>query len=259
MKHTILIVDDELMTRKGILETLRKWAGGQDDILTAEHGMRALELLQAHKVDLLLTDIRMPGMDGLELLEEVRKQGNEVTAIMLTGYADFTYAQTGIRLGIVDYLLKPVDQAKLIEAVESGLQLASRKHRARISEKLYHPQLEILDKKQEHGTLNESVQKAISYMIDHLSESPGMKEVAAQVHLNHSYFSVLFKEETGYTFSEYYTSLKLKKAKEYLLTTNLDIFDISDKVGYQSSGYFIKIFKQAEGMTPKQYRDYLKK
>lgn len=99
-----------------------------------------------------------------------------------------------------------------------------------------------------------SVRQAVLYVEEHLQEPLGMSEVAGHIHLNPSYFSALFKEQTGFTFSEYVTRSRIQKAKELLLQTRLTIADISEQIGYQTSKYFIKLFKDYEGISPNQYR-----
>ena len=106
--YRILIVDDEKLERNGIQFLLKK-TGTELEIFEAANGRDALELLAHQKAEILLTDIKMPYMNGLELAEKVSSQYPETKIIMFSGYSDFSYAQTAIRYGVSDYILKPVD------------------------------------------------------------------------------------------------------------------------------------------------------
>ncbi len=114
----LLIVDDEAIIRKGLCETIA-WDELQVEVIgEASNGQEAIELLRKSQVDLVLTDIRMPVMDGLELVERIKKEGIHTHVIMISGYDDFEYAVQAMRLGVKDYLLKPVDIEELIGIVK---------------------------------------------------------------------------------------------------------------------------------------------
>ena len=98
------------------------------------------------------------------------------------------------------------------------------------------------------------VQEALKYVDQHLQESVSLKEVAEVLHLNSSYFSVLFKEQTGLTFSEYLTRRRVQRAKEPLAGTSSPVAEIAEKVGYQTAKYFVKVFRDLEEVSPSQYR-----
>lgn len=249
---TILIVDDEPLTREGIRKTLEAWSIGRYQILSCSNGTEALELLQTRPVHLLITDIRMPEVTGLQVVEGSRAIGNKPVAIIISGHPDFQYAQTAIELGVVNYLLKPIQKSKLIDAVEQALRIEEERGRVETMEKMVDSRL--MQAKTSGKTYSPPVQQAVLYVEEHLQDPLGMSDVASHIHLNPSYFSALFKEQTGFTFSEYVTRSRLQKAKELLLQTRLTIADISEQVGYQTSKYFIKLFKEYEGTSPNQYR-----
>ena len=104
----ILIVDDEKLERNGI-KFLLKREPGEYQVLEAENGREALGLLQTEQVDILLSDVKMPYMNGLELSKHVREQYPDLPIIIFSGYNDFSYAREAIRYGVLDYVLKPVD------------------------------------------------------------------------------------------------------------------------------------------------------
>lgn len=91
-------------------------------------------------------------------------------------------------------------------------------------------------------------------MDERLQDPVTLRDVAEHLHLNASYFSVLFKEQTGLTFSDYLTRRRVQRAKELLVSTRLPIAEIAEKVGYQTAKYFVKVFRSQESVSPGQYR-----
>jgi two-component system, response regulator YesN len=252
MAKRILIVDDEQRTRQGLKKTLDLWSAGRYEILTAEDGNKARDLFNSRKVHLLITDICMPEMNGLQLLKTLREDGKKPVVLILSGYPDFDYAQEAIRLGVVNYLLKPINKQKLIEAVDQALEIEARNEKAGYLEKVVDKR--IWQAESNNSLTKSSIKEAIQYINDHVDSQITLKKVADIVHLNANYFSVLFKEQTSLTFSEYLTRKRLELAKSLLLSSSMSIDEISQKVGYQTAKYFIKIFKDYEGVTPSKYR-----
>lgn len=250
---TVLVVDDEPRTRDGVKKTLETDLSGAVRVITAGSAAEASRVLEEEQVHLLITDIRMPEITGLTLVEDTQAKGASPVVIIISGHAVFEYAHQAIRLGVFQYLLKPLEKRKLLETVEQALKLDQSRHRQQAMEKMVDPTLLELQERGE-GRISEPVLKAMRYVEGHLQAPLGLREVADEVHLNASYFSFLFKEQTGLTFLEYVTRCKLQKAKELLLGTALPIGEIAEQVGYLTPKYFIKLFKENTGVSPNQYR-----
>ncbi|RFB15344.1 response regulator [Bacillus sp. HNG] len=248
----IVIVDDEPRTRQGLHRTLETWNSGEFSILTAESGEEVLQIAEKQKIHILLSDIRMPEMTGLQLLKSIQEKGMSPVVIVISAYSEFEYAQEALRLGVVNYLLKPISKSKLIEAVEEAVQVLEKQFRVGMIEKVVDEK--IVDATTKIDTTSDPIREALTYIDHHIKDEITQKEVAAHVHLNPSYFSVLFKEEVNVNFSEYITRRRIQHAKELLLSTKLTINEIADEVGYKTAKYFIKIFKEYEDMTPTAYR-----
>lgn len=118
----LMIVEDEEIIREGILQMIDWQAHHIDICASATNGLEALELFPIHQPDLLLTDIRMPQLDGLDLIEQARSRGYNFIPVILSGYNDFNYARKGILLGVVDYVLKPCRPEELLSAVLTAKQ-----------------------------------------------------------------------------------------------------------------------------------------
>ena len=120
MRHNILIVDDEQLIRQGLRARIEYLGIDVDEIFEAENGLMALRLQEEHPIDVVITDIRMPDMDGLELIQEMQKKNNQIKFVVLSGYAEFSYAEMAIRLGVKAYLLKPVSNDDLKAAFDKA-------------------------------------------------------------------------------------------------------------------------------------------
>ncbi|WP_163194307.1 response regulator transcription factor [Clostridium thermarum] len=133
----LLIVDDEKMIREGLVNTMPWKEMGIEVVGSAGNGLTALEIVREKKPHIVLTDIRMPKMNGIELLQSIRKEGYKIKVVILSGYDEFAYAQQAIRHGAEDYILKPVNAEelqKVIKRLENEL-------KGEINEDLSHIQL----------------------------------------------------------------------------------------------------------------------
>lgn len=119
--YTVLLVDDEKSVLHILTNSIDWQEMGVDTLLCAADGKSALEQFAGQKIDLLVTDIRMPGMDGLELIRRVRALQPSTHCILLTAYGEFQYAQEAIRLGVDNYLLKPVAREEVCQTVQAAL------------------------------------------------------------------------------------------------------------------------------------------
>ncbi|QMV41185.1 response regulator transcription factor [Cohnella cholangitidis] len=249
---TILIVDDEPRTRQGIRKTLEAWSSGRHRFVTASSGVEALAWLEKNEANLLVTDIRMPEIGGLDLVEKLSGMAHPPVVIVISGHPEFDYAQKALQLGVVEYLLKPLDKNKLIMAVEQALKREGDLHRIGRMEKLVDPKL--LEAGEHEERYSPAVRETIRYLEERLQDPVTLRDVAEHLHLNASYFSVLFKEQTGLTFSDYLTRRRVQRAKELLVSTRMPIAEIAEKVGYQTAKYFVKVFRSQESVSPGQYR-----
>lgn len=251
----ILIVDDEPRTREGIRKTLESWSSGQHVIETSASAVEALEWLKINNAHLVITDIRMPEISGLDLIEQIHNAPFSPIVIVISGHAEFDYAQRALKYGVVDYLLKPIDKKKLVSAVGLALQRYEDQNQIEKMKKLVDPIL--MATSQEERKYSLPVQEAIDYLEQHLHEPVSLRDLSEVLHMNTSYLSALFKEQTGLTFSDYLTRKRLQRAKELLLNTRLSINEISEMVGYQTPKYFVKVFRTAENVSPGRYRQHM--
>lgn len=243
--HKVFLVEDEAIIRGGLKQLIEGVIGGYQVVGEAENGKTALEALKTIRPDLLITDIRMNEMNGLEMIKRLRAQYPDLYILILSGYADFEYAKQAIKYGISDYLLKPIDRVELMQALDSYKRKAAPKSEPDAA----------AAETEETSQGRQLIRRVKELIADRLDQEISLQTVAEQVHLNHQYLSVLFKNETGQHFSDYVTQCRMNKAKQLLRDTNLKIYEVAALSGYVSAKHFMAVFKDAAGVTPTQYRD----
>jgi len=253
----ILIIDDEYLVRLGLKSTI-DWASyGFDIVGEAEDGQEGLERALALGPDIIITDIRMPFMDGIGLMEQLRQHGLNIKVIVLSGYDDFYYAKQAMAYGAFDYILKPVENEQLVQVVRKLAQVISNE---RISErigkqKLTRDLVALLKEIRIHKTPPGAkvVERAIAWIHDHYAEDISVSGIAEHLYISSSYFMRVFKENTGITVNEYITEYRLEKAKKLLRTNRYKIYEVCDYVGFRDPRHFAQLFKKYTKLTPRQY------
>ena len=238
--YSIMIVEDEYLVRQGIASLVDYEQFGMQVIAQAENGIEAWQKFQKNPADILLTDINMPQMNGLELAKLVRDQAPKCHIVFLTGYDDFDYARTAIKLGADDYLLKPFskdDVEEMLAKVQTKLDKERKK-----------AQIQNLVDQGQHSELEEAIHERLA------DSELSLKNLAFQLGFSPSYLSVLIKKELGLPFQDYLIQERMKKAKLLLLTTDLKIYEIAEQVGFEDMNYFSQRFKQVVGLTPRQFK-----
>ena len=238
--YSIMIVEDEYLVRQGIASLVNYEQFGMQVISQAENGIEAWQKFQENPADILLTDINMPQMNGLELAKLVREQAPKCHIVFLTGYDDFDYARTAIKLGADDYLLKPFskdDVEEMLAKVQTKLDKERKK-----------AQIQNLVDQGQHSELEEAIHERLA------DSELSLKNLAFQLGFSPSYLSVLIKKELGLPFQDYLIQERMKKAKLLLLTTDLKIYEIAEQVGFEDMNYFSQRFKQVVGLTPRQFK-----
>ena len=233
----VLIVDDEELAILG-LEAGVDWDGLNVTRLFKAHSRdEAVRIMESEDVDIVITDIEMPGAGGLELIKWVKENRPEARSVFYTGHAEFSYALEALRLGVEDYLLKPLPYEELAAIIR------------RIEEKLEGEEGDLA------GVEDMENSAQVVLISDNLSEgSLQREELAAMVHLSPGHLGRVFKKETGMSISTYITKKRIAVAKQLLMKTNLSVTRISERVGISYSSYFTKIFKEQTGLTPQEFR-----
>lgn len=234
---TIVIVEDEHRTREGLARLIEKLDPEFKVVGEAEDGLEGIRLIQSIVPDIVITDIRMPRITGLEMVEKIRDMNIKIRVVILSGYADFAYAQQAIRLGVADYLLKPVTIAMVRELLEKMKDEEKETDEPSLQEQKY----------------SMIVQKAVNEIHVHYSQQLRLESFAAENNITPQYLSSLFSKETGTTFSNYLRDYRMEKAKELLQTGKMKVYEVACAVGYPDQKYFSRVFRECTGISAKQY------
>ncbi len=361
----VFLVEDETIIRRGIRDNI-DWEGhGFEFVGEAGDGEYAYPLILKTQPDVLITDIKMPFMDGLELSKLVKKALPHTRIIVLSGYNEFNYAKEAIKIGISDYLLKPITSSGIIDALKKAAdEIREEREKSKLLERYfvsYEKYTEFLDKTDYNGvdrklindflklgSINECeqfveeyfeaigennykslllrqymtmdifycvraflkklnidlvdvpesavdiklipkvieslemtkkylteeftvalkardyasndrygsvIKDAKEYIQSNFSQSDlSLNKISSHIGVSSSYFSSIFKQETGQSFVEYLTKVRMERACELLKCTSYRTSEICEQVGYNDSHYFSAAFKKTIGQSPKEYK-----
>lgn len=248
----VMVVDDEEHIRHGIVKILSKYPGELRIAGAYANGFEALLGLSEMKpdeLDVIITDIEMPVMDGLTFIEQAKSKMPDLVIIMLSGYDDFEYARQSMRSGATDYLLKPMDKGEVFRL----LNRCEEKKRA-VGESLPGNGSEAAadSTSGENGT----VRKVRMLLEKEYKRAIDLNYIANKVGFNASYISKVFSQGTGETITDYLNRVRIEKAKQFLQDhPGLKVYEIAHLAGYGDKIYFQKLFKKTVGMTPNEYRE----
>ena len=245
---SVLVVEDELYVRKGIVLTV-DWASlGCTVIGEATNGEEGLKAAVQLRPDLIITDIKMPKMDGITMLKELRAAEVKSAVVILSAYSDFSYAQQALRLGASDYVLKPFHDGELERVIRNIFSHEIKADREE-AEKL--PALEAQD-----GEKSKYVSEAIAYIREHYAD-PDMTigMIAENLHISEGYLSHLFRRDTGFTLVDYLAQYRIHEATRLLKDVRIKIYEVAQAVGYRDIAYFSGIFRKFIGQTPSEYQN----
>lgn len=349
-----LVVDDELLVR----ESVSKKIGECHSFIvsgTANNGAQALKWLQTSYSDICITDVKMPLMDGLEVIQEINARYPWMVNIIISSYDEFEYAKKAINLGAVDYILKPVKTELLHKALLSAKNKIeeSRANEAKkiLIEKLTHsysmkskwmdqlvhvhrltmptllidtlemleqwigPKFYLLEQlakewiahiyqslreiqqnsdhelmiakeiiaqeadirryyrlsavnvlemygnkllARKYTSMNQPMKKAIldikQYINKNYYKKLSLQDISVEVSISRTYLANLFKQETGMTIGDYLVEVRMQKAKELLLTTDMKSYEVGNAIGYDDGAHFSRVFRSFFKMNPMEFK-----
>jgi two-component system response regulator YesN len=255
----VLIVEDEEIIRKGLVYTI-DWLSMECTVVgAAKNGKEGLAMLKQCEADIVLADISMPEMNGIEMLETAQKLDiKPFKSIILTSYSNFDYARKAVQLQAADYLLKPVDEEELKTTI-NGI----KKSMDRIKD---YSEMIALAKKQDLGKLvdwdvylnedtlkNSYVTQALYKIRDHYQEKISIESIALELDVSASYLSRKFKEATAQTFLDFLTRYRIQKAIGLLKRGTYRVYEVSDLTGFSDYKHFCQVFKKYTNTSPTEF------
>lgn len=238
---SVVVVDDEKLIAKNIAKNIEKANSSFSVVKILSNGLDALDYIKENPPHVVFTDIRMPLMDGIKLSGEINSLNLPSKCVILTGYADFSYAKAAIQNKAFDYLLKPVNLEEL-EKVLKKLELS-----------ILAESPEITLENDNNKKPEDIVFLVKEYVHNHYSEAIDLNVIADNLGFSASYLTKVFAKCEDTTPSKYVRNYRMNIAKQ-LLSTDATLDTIANAVGYTDPFHFSKSFKQAVGVSPSEYR-----
>ena len=257
--YNVMLVDDEEEVRLAIEKKIN-WAELDFNVVgSAGNGFDALDMALERHPDVVLTDINMPFMNGLQFSKQLKAELPDTKFVILSGYDEFEYAKEAIELSVEEYILKPVNSDELYQLFSRlKVRLDDESEKRRNLENLqryYQESIKFFNEKNLDSNAYNLVEKARDYILEHFNECDlSVDRICSFLNVTPNYFSTLFRKKTGDTFIAYLTKLRMEKAKWLLENTDEKAYMIAGMVGYDEPNYFSYVFKKAYGISPSKYR-----
>lgn len=245
----ILIVDDEQLAVQGMLDGVNWDVLGFDKVLTANSYAEAVNIIKNTYVDIMVSDIEMPGESGLKLIEYVNEHSQNTECIILTCHDEFDYARTAVSLNCLEYLLKPIRYQKLTEIILRAKEKSKARRQAEQMKQYGQQYIKSLSQEIKGDTAN-ALENAVYYIDQHLAEELSVRDLAAASYISADHLTRLFKKKFGMTVSEYIQNKRIRLAGELLRQGDATISMVADTVGFGNYSYFTEQFKKHYGFTP---------
>lgn len=258
----IMIAEDELIGRMILKKTLQK-RFADCEIIDVANGRAALEVFHRTPIHIAILDIEMPGIKGIDVAENMRKENKEIQIIFLSAFDKFEYAKRAVSVHALEYVLKPYSEHDLLHAVERAMLEYGDEMEAAYPDPEESGEYSS-EKQNSHGAdasedtitrLGVMVNMVEEYIRDNYSYDISMQDAARAVNYSETYFCKMFKQRYGLSFTAYLTEYRMREAKKLLLQPTVNVREVGEKVGYTDATYFSRVFRRHTGMSPSEYRN----
>ena len=233
--YSCILVDDDPWALQDMRRVLPLEELGFRIVKEASNAKDALTAIGTLRPELVITDISLGGMSGLEMIAKCRENGFVCEYIVISGYSDFEYARQAIHEDVSTYLLKPIDTAESREALLKVRGRLDGRPVPAVSQRL-------------------TIEKVRDYIRDNYQSKCSLDDVADIFFMNRTYLSELFRETFGKNFVQYKNEVRVEHAKILLTDTRLSISQIAARCGFDNTSYFALVFRQITGFSPVQWR-----
>ncbi|MCC8060657.1 MAG: response regulator [Clostridiales bacterium] len=252
--YKVAVMEDEEIIRKGLLFSV-PWAELDCTVVAdCADGEKGMQAIREHKPDIVITDINMPVVDGLEMIRRTCEE-QEYSAIIISGYSDFEYAQTAIRYGVLGYLLKPIQKAELREAIERACRECAKRAAYQNHSKLPTQLKEqfLAENPMDYRGDDRLVQQMLDFVRDNYSRKILMSDLESALNYSDTFLNKKFKEAMGTTFMEYVNRYRIHQAIRMMTEEGLPVQETAWRCGIGEYKYFRTVFKKYLGCSPKEF------
>lgn len=252
--YRVLVVEDEDIIRKGIMLSF-DWTSIQCTMVgEARNGLEGVEKIQELSPDIVILDVNMPLMDGLEMIKSTIEK-YEYSAIILSGYSEFDYAKRAMKYGATEYLLKPLNKEEMLEAVERAKKEREIK-KAYLIKQNDREQLKSIELLKEYDSSSREdavVKKMVAYIEKNYERKITMQDLVEALNYSETFLNRRFKGVMGTTFIDYLNRYRIQRSIGMIMDKNLTIQEIAWACGVGEYKYFRTVFKKYVGCSPKEY------
>jgi len=252
--YKVLIADSEKNERIVLEKILKKYFWESCVCYQANTGLEAVDIFEKEQIQIVISDVTMPIMSGLEAAKLMRQMNEYCIIIFLTAYGEFSFAREAISIKALDYLLKPCKESELVCIVEEAMRQVERNKKVELL-------LSSLETTQEEepgdvrlSFLRQSVE---DYIKEHYTHDISVHDLAMEMNYSETYFCKLFKQCFKLNFTAYLAEYRMNEAKKLLANPRINIKDVGRSCGYSDSNYFTRVFKRTTGYTPTEYRNFV--
>lgn len=251
--YKVVVIEDEEIVRHGIIQSINWGSVNCMVIGDAENGEKGIELIRKVEPDLVISDISMPGMNGIEMMEKLYSENITPKVIFLTAFDDFDYARQALRIRACDYILKPFKDGEMEEAILKALSTFE-------SESSGEKTADGHELKLKKGDKSKYLSDAIDYIDKNYSNPElSIEMVAESIGISSGHLSRLFRKESEYTMMTYLVNRRMRAAKDLLKDYSHKVYEVAERVGYRDITYFSATFKKYVGVSPSEYQDRYRK
>lgn len=251
--YKVVVVEDEPIVRRGIIQSIN-WSSVNCMVMgDAKDAESGIELIKRVMPDIVISDISMPGMTGIEMIDVLQSQNITPKVIFLTAYDDFSFARQAIRVQAFDYILKPFKDGEMEDVLSKLISTLDTKDKETVSAD--NPELQL-----QKGDKSKYLSDAIEYIDANFSNPElSIEMVADYLGISSGHLSRLFRKETEYTMMTYLVNRRMRAAKNLLKDYSHKVYEVAEKVGYRDIAYFSATFKKYVGVSPSEYQDRYRK
>lgn len=243
--YKALIIDDEKPVHAAIIALGRFRENQVQSPFSAYNGKDGLASMRELHPDIVFLDMNMPVMNGIHFLEIASEEFPDAKFIVISGYDDFNYAHAAIKGGAIEYLLKPIDEEELNQALTKAV--------SELSSSMDNP----LNSSQEIQEFSpqEIIDDIKEYVEKNYCEEIKISMFSEKYYVSKEYLSKLFKRKNGCGIYEYALNLRMERARQLLLDQDMQIQQIAQRLGYSNSNYFSKAFKNYYHISPTDFKE----